>query len=93
MSQISSKFLVINRPSFKEKETTIDKVPQNNPKDELGLEKFTDESGSTSSSKQQVDDDDDGNSNNKMKIIMIVMMMVMKMKVKVKKKHLKKGRM
>jgi hypothetical protein len=32
-------------PSFKEKETTIDKVPQNKPKDELELEEFTEESG------------------------------------------------
>jgi hypothetical protein len=70
-------------PSFKEKETTIDKVPQNNPKDELELEEFTEESGveiaSNSSSKKKVDDDydDEDNSNNKIKI-MIVMMMVMK---------------
>lgn len=82
-------FLVTDRPSFKEKEITIDKVPQNNTKDELGLEKFTDESSveitSTSSSKRKADDDDDDNSNNNTKIIIIIMIMVTKMKVKVKK--------
>jgi len=53
----------------------MDKVPQNNPKDEVVFEEFTDESGveitSNSSSKQKVDDEYD-NSNNKMKMIMML---------------------
>jgi len=66
-------------PSFEKKKTTMDKVPQNNPKDELIFEEFTDESDveitSNGSSKQKVDDDDDDdddNSNNKMKIIIML---------------------